>query len=175
MEKDDDSDSDEVVHMHRKKKRTAFESESESDPDDELPELSDLSAAEAEEPITTNQHPVGSFVVAVYDRQWYIGQVEAEEPEEESRGFTLLNYMERRGHNQFVWGQRKDQLKTNNKDILLRVTAGLVPVSGMRIWGLPKGTLKEVEELFRVKCKWSIISFLYLYYLYSEIFSFRQS
>jgi DDE superfamily endonuclease len=96
---------------------------------------------------------VGSFVVAVYDKVWYLAQVEGEEPEEETVGFTLLRYMERRGKNQFVWGQVPDRLKTVDSDILLRVEPP-IPISS-RHYGLPKDILKEVEKLFRVL--WSII------------------
>jgi hypothetical protein len=44
--------------------------------------------------------PVRSYVAAVYDGDWYVAQVEGEETE----GYTLLKYMERKGNNQFVWG-----------------------------------------------------------------------
>jgi hypothetical protein len=91
---------------------------------------------------------VGSFVVAVYDNLWYLAQVEGEEPEDECEGLTLLKYMERRGYNQFIWGQVSDKLKTLNTDILLRVEPP-IPVSS-RLWGLPKNVLKEVERLFRL-------------------------
>jgi hypothetical protein len=103
---------------------------------------------------------VGSFVVAVYDKMWYLAQVEGEEPEEECEGLTLLKYMERRGNNQFIWGQVSDKLKTLNSDILLKVEPP-IPVSS-RLWGLPKNVLKEVERLFRVL--WSII------FSFSQIF-----
>jgi hypothetical protein len=79
--------------------------------------------------------------------------VEGEEPEEETEGFTLLKYMERKGVNQFVWGKVSDRLKTLYTDILLKVEPP-IPVSS-RLWGLPKDVVKEVEKLFRVL--WSII------------------
>ncbi len=31
-------------------------------------------------------HPVGSYVAAVYDREWYLAEVEGEEPENETDG-----------------------------------------------------------------------------------------
>jgi hypothetical protein len=99
---------------------------------------------------------VGSFVVAVYDKKWYIAQVEGEDPEEECKGFTLLKYMERRGENQFVWGQVRDTLKTNNQEILLKVEPP-IPVSS-RLFGLPKNVVAEVDKLIRVKW-WSITLF----------------
>jgi hypothetical protein len=117
---------------------------------------------------------VGAFVVAVYDKQWYLAQVEGEEPDEESEGLTLLKYMERRGNNQFIWGQTCDRLKTLDSDILLRVEPP-IPVSS-RLWGLPKDVLKEVEKLFRVL--WSII---FIFIIFSNMgfvfnsFCFKQN
>jgi hypothetical protein len=35
-------------------------------------------------------------VVTTYDDEWYIALVEGEEPDEETPGFTMLKYMERR-------------------------------------------------------------------------------
>ncbi len=98
-------------------------------------------------------YPVGSYVVAMYDNEWYVAQVEAEEPENECEGFTLLVYMERKGPNQFMWGTTRDSLKTINRDILLRVDPP-IPVSS-RLMGLPKNIVKDIEKLLRVK--WSII------------------
>ncbi len=40
-------------------------------------------------------YAVGTYVVAVYDSEWYLVQVEGEEPENKCDGFTLLKYMER--------------------------------------------------------------------------------
>ena len=136
------------------------ESDGDSDDDMELPDLSDDDDDEEEEDVdepgpgcAQPAHKVGQFVVAMYDSTWYIAQVEGEEPENKCEGFTLLKYMERKGHNQFVWGQVSDQLKTINTDILLTVEPP-VPISS-RFLGLPKDVVKEVEKLLRVK--WSII------------------
>jgi hypothetical protein len=98
-------------------------------------------------------YPVGCHVAAMYDKQWYIAQVEPEEPENECAGFTLLRYMERRGFNQFVWGQKVDKLKTINSDIIMKVEPP-IPVSS-RLYGLPKDTVKNIENIIMVK--WSII------------------
>ncbi len=94
-------------------------------------------------------YAVGTYVAAMYDTEWYITQVEAEEPENECPGFTLLKYMERSGPNQFVWGC-KDTLKKINTDILREVEP-IIPVSS-RLWGLPKDVVKEIDRLLRVKC-----------------------
>ncbi len=79
--------------------------------------------------------PVGSFVAAVYERHWYISQVEGEEPENDCDGFILLKYMQRIGNNQFIWGRVPDLLKTIHFDILLK-TDPPIPVSN-RYWGFP--------------------------------------
>jgi hypothetical protein len=55
--------------------------------------------------------------------------VEAEEPEEETAGFTLIKYMDRKVHNKFVWGVREDIYKTKNSDILLKVDQPIPVVS----------------------------------------------
>jgi hypothetical protein len=153
-EEDDDDEEEEVPIRSRKSAHI-----SESDSDEELP---DPAEEAADDPgaggswrggSTSSSFPVGCFVVAVYDKTWYLAQVEAEEPEEESEGYILLKYMERKGHNQFIWGKVCDTLKTVDKDILLRIEPP-IPVSS-RLWGLPKDVLKEVEKLFMVM--WSII------------------
>ena len=103
-----------------------------------------------------DSYKVGSFVVAIYENVWYIAQVEGEELEEETKGFTLLKYMNKVGRNEFTWGVRKDRLKgkTFNGDIIMCVEGGPVPVSS-RCLGLDKISLKKVDELIRVL--WSII------------------
>jgi hypothetical protein len=101
--------------------------------------------------------PVGSYVAAVYDGDWYVAQVGGEEPE----GHTLLKYMERKGNNQLVRGSGKDTLKTINKDILSIVDPP-IPVSS-RLWGLPKDVVKSIEKILRVK--WSILLVLNRFFL----------
>jgi hypothetical protein len=39
-------------------------------------------------PFHKPDYPIGSFVIAVFDRLWYIAQVERKEMEEECTGFT---------------------------------------------------------------------------------------
>ena len=98
-----------------------------------------------------SEYSVGEYVVAIYDQDWFIAQVEGEEPENECDGFTLLKYMIRKGKNQFVWEEdgKADLLKTINSDILLKVETP-IPVTN-RFFGLQKDLVKKVETLFRVK------------------------
>ena len=81
-------------------------------------------------------------MVALYDNDWFIAQVEGEEPDEEVEGFTLLRYMEQKGENQFIHG-KVDTLKTNDKDIILRVNPP-EPVSN-RHYGLCNDDLKKLK------------------------------
>ena len=151
---DDDNDQLQLarrIQLARRPRRIVESSDEEELPDPQCPEG----------PSTGHKdlYPVGSWVVAVYESEWYIAQVEGEEPEEEVLGFTLLKYMDRKGHNQFCWGQRADRLKTNNKDILLKVDPP-IPVSS-RYLGLPKDIVSKVYYHLRVK--WSFICCFYLY------------
>lgn len=101
---------------------------------------------------TQPEYPVGYYVVAMYEKQWYIAQVEGEDPEDETPGCTLLKYMARKGDNRFLWS-KPDVFKTRNCDILLR-TDPPIPVSARGFWGHPRSVVKEIEKL--VKGKWSI-------------------
>jgi hypothetical protein len=94
-------------------------------------------------------------MVAVYENDWFIGQVEGEDPDTEEEGYTLVKYMEKKGHNRFLWGAQ-DMLKTRNNDILLLVDPP-IPVSN-RHMGLPAATLKSVVTIFGVL--WSTIFLL---------------
>ncbi len=67
----------------------------------------------------TDRYLVGNFIVAVYESFWHIGQVEAEEHEEEMAGSTLIKYMNGAVHNKFVWGVHEDIYITENSGILL--------------------------------------------------------
>jgi hypothetical protein len=90
--------------------------------------------AELPDPATTGTDSQPVVVMAVYESLWYIGQVEAEEPEEETAGFTLIKYMDSKSPNKFVLGVCEDIYKTKNSPI---------PVVSDKIWGLPKDTLKK--------------------------------
>ena len=94
------------------------------------------------EPYEPCDYQVGSYVVALYESRWYVAQVEGEDPDEETEGFTLLHYMNHKGFNQFSWGEKKDILKTNNKDIICAIGPP-IPVSS-RAMGLRKNDLDKV-------------------------------
>lgn len=91
---------------------------------------------------------VGDFVVAVYDDDWYICQVEGDEIEQD--GYTLLRYMTRVGTNQHFWDPKPDILRTLNSDILIK-TAPPVPISS-RYMGFPKKVFMQLNNLLRKFC-----------------------
>jgi hypothetical protein len=82
------------------------DSDSDETYEDELPDLSPVKKLLL--------YAVGSFLATFYDGHWFVSQVEAEE----SVGFTLLKYMQRISHKQFVGGTVLNILKIINKDIL---------------------------------------------------------
>ena len=53
----------------------------------------------------TIEFAVRTFVAAIYEVEWYLGQVEGEELEEAS-GFTLIRFMARKWNNKFAWSRR---------------------------------------------------------------------
>jgi len=66
---------------------------------------------------------VRDFVTAVYESEWFIGQVSAvtEEPDLCTTHPYTINYMEHIGTNQFRWPKKPDTLLTNKDDILTKV------------------------------------------------------
>jgi hypothetical protein len=168
----EEEDEDETPRSGLQKKARQIVSSDEEE-EEELPELDQAGAEAGAGPSSgnTDLYPVGSWVVAVYKAEslaeWYVAQVEGEEPEEEEEGYTLLNYMERCGFNQFRWGKKKDVLKTRDRDILLKIDPP-IPVSS-RYMGLPKHLVDKVYHHFRVQ--WLFICWnLYFF----SIFSFQK-
>lgn len=164
----DESDVDEPQVSSGKKKSIIEDSEEESEagdvneaskesdgelPDLELPGTSRAGGSMPKSlPKKTNRWqeslPVGQYVAAVYNGDWYIAQVEGEEEEEEKQGYTLLKYMKREGYNMFIWS-KLDMLQTLHVDILMPTPAP-VPTSNRGYCGYDKKVLGEVEKSFRV-------------------------
>jgi len=101
-----------------------------------------------EPPQSQDDFPVGSFVVAVYDRQWYVCQVEGQEEDEEDPAYVLLRYMKRMGNNQFIWTEKPDVLPTLKEDILLKGQAAPIPVSA-RFLGYPTKLAFKLHHMLR--------------------------
>ena len=135
-----ESDSSDVsIRPIRMRQRGSLE---DSDPDEPQPRRTE----------PDQNFAVGSFVIAMYEGTWYLGQVEGQDPEDEIDGYTCVKYMEKKGVNKFLFNH-KDVLPTLNTDILLTVDHP-VPVSNRGFWGLPDEMLCTVGKL--VKGNWSI-------------------
>ena len=137
-----ESDSSDVsIRPIRMRQRGSLE---DSDPDEPQPRRTE----------PDQNFAVGSFVIAMYEGTWYLGQVEGQDPEDEMDGYTCVKYMEKKGENKFLFNH-KDVLPTLNTDILLTVDHP-VPVSNRGFWGLSDEMLRTVGKL--VKGNWSIFS-----------------
>ncbi len=143
-------------HWHRYNPAAADDDDTDEGEDEEEEEYQQQNQVEDEdegqEAAGAKDFTVGSYVAAVYDQLWYVAQVEGEEEEEETEGFTLLRYMKRKGNNQFYWDNKIDILKTNNRDILLSTEAP-IPVSS-RYWGMPKNVAAALDILLRSPILW---------------------
>lgn len=152
---DRDSDSEAELVMPRKRGRATV-----IEDDDDVEEAGPSGAAgssrkdgpSSKVPESSDEFAVGTFVVAMYEGTWYLGQVEGCDPDEEVDGYTCVKYLEKKGENKFTFSGR-DILQTLNSDILLTVEHP-DPVSSRGFWGLPQQTVKEVMKL--VKGIWSI-------------------
>ena len=94
------------------------------------------------------EYKVGDFVAAIYEEEWFVAQVEGEEPDEEEDGLILLKYMKQTGgrmKNSFIWPDKDDIFKTKESDILCKVSPP-EPVSN-RAFGLNIADLNVVETM----------------------------
>ena len=100
---------------------------------DRLPEQSDEEELEEVEDDPDDQQPqqlrvdfpLESFVIAVYQDQWYVAQVldkETEETAEKGDDYLILSFMEQvPGRNSFKWPEKKDILNTLKDDVIYKL------------------------------------------------------
>jgi hypothetical protein len=115
------------------------EAESEVDVDELLAGPSSSSAKET--------YKEGSFVVAVYDKEWFIAQVDHSQ-QETPAGYTRLRYMRKVGNNRFIWEKHQDLLDTLDLDILMSIPDP-IPVAS-RFMGLHVSHAKKADQLLLV-------------------------
>ncbi len=85
-----------------------------------------------------------SYVIARYDCDWYIAQVENEQTNI-LPGYTRLRYMAKKGRNRFMW-EKPDILSTLDQDILLKpLPLCLLPPGS---WVFPKTLLSKLTGCF---------------------------
>lgn len=101
------------------------------------------------EQLTVKELITGDFVTAVYQNQWFVGQVSAvtEEPRLHATHPYTVNYMQYIGTNQFRWPATPDPLLTHKDDILTEVKPP-VPVNSRGILGLCAEDLERTRKLF---------------------------
>lgn len=86
----------------------------------------------------------GSFVVALYEGQWFLAEVSKEQGDV-AEGYTRLNYLLIKGTNSFSWGDKPDICLTLNEDIILDAVVP-EPLNSRGHLGLNKADLKFVTS-----------------------------
>jgi hypothetical protein len=111
----------------------AEDEEEQAEDEEEQEELPDL-----DRPI----RKAGTFVVALYEGQWFLAEVCADQ-KNVGKGYVRLNYMVLKGTNCFAWGAKPDLVVTLEEDIILD---GVVPepLNSRGHWGLTKNDLKKI-------------------------------
>jgi hypothetical protein len=84
----------------------------------------------------------GSFVVALYEGQWFLAEV-CRDQDDIAAGYTRLNYLVIKGVNSFAWGNKPDMFVTLNEDIILDAVVP-EPLNNRGHLGLAKADLKNV-------------------------------
>lgn len=102
------------------------------------------------------EYEVGSYVAAVYQGDWYIGQVLDKKKEEKAllaADYLYLSFMERvvKGKDNFKWPQKPDKLNTLREDVLFSCSAPIpsnLTSTGRSItYSLPVDELKKANML----------------------------
>lgn len=103
-------------------------------------------------------YPVGTYVVAIYQNKWFVGQVldkTAESRALPGQEYLYVNYMERSDSNALKWPQRVDKLNTHKNDVLFCCSAPTpsTHTSSTRslTYSLSNDDLKKADELFLSK------------------------
>ena len=119
------------------------------------------------------EYPVGAFVAAIYEDDWYIAQVEGEDSDEETDGFVLLKYMKptsQKNENSFVWPERADLLKTNIDDIIAKVDPP-IPRLSSRAFGLCD---KDFDIVKNKLVKWFLFIYFFIFNFLTSSMSFEK-
>jgi hypothetical protein len=105
-------------------------------------------------PTQQARRKAGTFVVALYEGEWFLAQV-CEEQEDVAVGYTRLSYMVLKGRNCFAWGEKPDLVVTLEEDIILeKLQPDLLNSRGHM--GLNKKDLKSVLSIM-------VVVFLHLF------------
>ncbi len=132
--------------------------EVDQEPEAELPDLPGPSGSGSKRPakvLAQNDHQpsakkknVGSYVVAIYEQEWFLAEVVQDQTGVQT-GYTRLNYMCIKGKNSFSWSEKKDLHITLDEDILLQPVTP-EPVTNRGYLGLKKKDFDKVGRLMVV-------------------------
>jgi hypothetical protein len=119
-------------------------SEEEDEEDEENIEQQELDEEELPD-LTLRSRKAGTYVVAMYEGQWFLAEV-CEDQKNVQKGYVHLSYMVIKGTNCFAWGAKSDVVLTLEEDIVLD---GVIPepLNSRGYLGLTKTDLKIVQTL----------------------------
>jgi len=141
---------DEVETRRSKRKRWSVESEGEENVlEDQVEDQMEEEEEEEEEEVADLGCAVGgSYVIAMYEGQWFLAQVCFDQANVK-KGYTKLSYLVLRGENCFVWGEKPDIMETLNIDIVVEKVVPELQNNRGHL-GLNKKDLKSLKSLLVV-------------------------
>jgi hypothetical protein len=106
----------------------------------------------------SQDYPPDSYVVAIYQGDWYVGQTMSKEGEpeaEEGEQYVLVSFMERGTGDLLKWPKRSDILNVLKEDILFScqppVPCAATSSSRSFTYSLSKAEAKKAKKLFMIK------------------------
>jgi hypothetical protein len=156
---DSDSESDsETEEQHRRLKEGPLNLETEEEQESqEQQEVETRQKDKEQKEKEKVEYVADSYVVVVYEEEWYVGQVVSKEGEpeaEESDDYVLISFMKRTSLDHLQWPMRTDMLNVLREDILFSCQAPvLAPASSSSrslSYLLPKSDLDKAKKLFMI-------------------------
>jgi FKBP-type peptidyl-prolyl cis-trans isomerase len=118
----------------------------------------------------------GSYVVVVYDGDWYVGQVREKEGEAEAdmrEEYVLVDFMKRTAKNQLEWPKKLDMLNVLLEDVLFSCQSPtLVHASSSgrtTTCQLSKEDLNKAKKLFKLYKAFYPTEKLFILFLFSKV------
>jgi hypothetical protein len=148
----DDTEDEEVETADEE---TADEETADEETADELLQGVDPGGDQVQGPPVKHCYPAESFIVAVYQGDWYVGQVmnkDGEPEAEESDSYLLVSFMVKMKGEQFKWPSRSDILNVLKDDVLFSCAPPIpgpsTSSSRVNSYRLSKEDLAKAKNLF---------------------------
>lgn len=164
---EDETEDDETEDEETEGKETEGNEISEVEENDKEIQKSTVNAKEKKNTSSAQQeYEVGEFVVAVYEGQWLLAQVDINQDHAGSSHVNLA-YMEKVGDNQFKWPKHNDHLLTLKEDILFRCSTPMLIGSSIRASnvGLPP------SEALKADAALDLVVYLQLILAFGQLFA----